>query len=287
MDRIQQNTPATISVTFNVDGAPADPSPDTATIRITRDDGTDLVATTAATPAGTGGFEYQLTATDTAQLDWLTAAWTATFNGNQVTVTTRLEVVGGFLFSLAQARADSALQDDTKYPTEKILEARTYAEQELEQACGVAFVPRYTRQSIDPGYGTEIQLGPKLRTLRSLQRGTTVFSTATATWTPGGMLRLGNLLPTVTVGSTAVDVAYEHGWDQPPAAVSRAALQLARDYLIKGPVDDRAIQLPTEDGPIFIATPGFQGKRFGIPAVDAVVTAYGYHSTVGSIPVTT
>jgi hypothetical protein len=88
-------------------------------------------------------------------------------------------------------------------------------------------------------------------------------------------------VPSATGGSSAVDIAYEHGYDQPPAAVSQAALIVAKDYLVRGPMDDRAIQRATDEGPVFIATPGFQGKRFGIPTVDAVVDAYGLHPVVG------
>ena len=50
------------------------------------------------------------------------------------------------LFTVAQARAMSPLADTVKYSTQKIIDARTLVETALEDACGVAFVPRYRRE---------------------------------------------------------------------------------------------------------------------------------------------
>jgi hypothetical protein len=86
VDRIQQNIASTITVTLYRDGTAENPSPDSATVRIVRADGTELVAETAAIDDGTGVFAYTLSPTQTATLDTLTAAWTVEFDGVAQTV---------------------------------------------------------------------------------------------------------------------------------------------------------------------------------------------------------
>src|SRR4051794_38233928 len=112
MDRVQKGSSVTITHTFTVDGVATDPSPVTATVEVVRDDGSVVVVAGASTVhVGTGKFTFTLTPTHTALLDILTARWTATFAGQPQTVETQVEVVGGFLFTLADARADSQLAD--------------------------------------------------------------------------------------------------------------------------------------------------------------------------------
>jgi hypothetical protein len=275
VQRVQQNTSTTIDLHMTRDGQPADPEPATARVTITRDDGTVIVDNALANREGVGHFTYMLAAGQTAQLDWLTATWDLTVDGQPQYTSTRIEVVGGFLIGLGDLRNDRDLTNATTYSTDALANARVYAEQEIERACGVAFVPRYTRDPIQLTVGG-VLLRPRVRALRRVSRaGVSLIDTSTVTWDPMGFLNLSPRdVPTATGGSSAVDIAYEHGWDAPPAAVSQAALILAKDYLVRGPRDDRAIQRATEDGPVFIATPGFQGNRFGIPTVDAVVDTY-------------
>jgi hypothetical protein len=276
MDRYLQSTAATLSVTFSVDGTGTNPSPDSATVTVTRADGTAVVTNAAATDAGTGVFTYTLTPAQTAQLDQLTVAWTATLNGVAQTLTTRAEIVGGFLFSIADARAVKPLENTTTFTTAKIVAARTLAEQALEDACGVAFVPRYTRETLT-GYGatTLVARWPRVRTVRSA----TVDDTAL---TVGELADL-KVLPSGEIynpgrwtnGFASTVVAYEHGYDSPPLRVSRACLLLAKNWLVDGPIDDRATSLSTDDGIVTLATPGLRGSTFGIPEVEAVVQEYG------------
>jgi hypothetical protein len=61
--------------------------------------------------------------------------------------------------------------------------------------------------------------------------------------------------------------------DYPPPGAVEAALVLAKHKLVKGPIDERATQRPSEFGPVNLATPGMFGARFGIPVVDAFVSA--------------
>jgi hypothetical protein len=110
LERIQQRTPGTLSQQWYEDGTVVDPG--TVTIGITRADGTSLVAAgTATAGSGTAARTFNLTTTHTALLDSLTVTWTSTLKG---TLVSYLEVVGGFLFNLADARALSPLDSTTK-----------------------------------------------------------------------------------------------------------------------------------------------------------------------------
>jgi hypothetical protein len=62
------------------------------------------------------------------------------------------EIVGGFHFSLSAFRATySTFADPATYPSAALMEARTYAEVTLEEACGRAFVPRYALERVPAG----------------------------------------------------------------------------------------------------------------------------------------
>lgn len=275
MDRIAQNVSSTLSQTFYVNGVATDPVPDTATVTITRDDGTAIVTGAATSQgAGPGEFTYTLSPAQTATLDILTVAWTATIAGFAQTVTDTVEVVGGFLFSLAQARALPPLNDTTTYPTSKIAEYRTLAEQAFEDACGVAFVPRYRRQTFYSHTArSSVSLSPQVRVFRSAESDGTTLVATDVDLDPVGVAYYG--------WSGQGSIAYEHGYDRPPEPVSRAVLLLAKTWLVKGPLDDRTTQMATEDGPINIAVPGLRGSYFGIPSVDAAVEQYGIRAYVG------
>jgi hypothetical protein len=267
VDRVLRATASTISVTFHVDGTATDPTPDTATVHITRADGTDVVvAGTAATSGGAGVFSFTLTPLMTAVLDTLTVRWTTQ---NLGTLTTTVEVVGGFLFSVAQARALKPLNDTTRYPTQAIIDARTLAESALEDACDVAFVPR-ARTVTTIASGSTLSLGVnRVRSVGSITDYEGTVTDLTTTWIAGGMV-----VGTTVWSARPLTVRVEHGYDTPPPRVSAACLLLAKNWLIKGPIDDRATAVTTDDGTFSMATPGLRGSSFGLPEVDAVVAEY-------------
>jgi hypothetical protein len=276
--RVLQNTGATISVTFTVDGTATDPSPAIATIGIVREDGTTLVApATATTRTGVGVFTYQLTPTQAAQLDLLTVRWTATFSGNATVITDYVEIVGGFLFTLGYARTLKPLQDTVKYPTADVVAARTLAEMALEDACGVAFVPRYARET-RTGDGTSDLLPKRPRPL-SIITATLDGSTVTDAVVddedgPGAatFYRDGGW------GTTrrGVVLKYEHGYRSPPPRVGRAAAILAKRFLVDSPLNDRAINVVSDAGTEFLVTAGVRDAVFDVPEANAVVQEYGY-----------
>lgn len=278
MDRVLRGTVATASITFYVDGVSTAPTANAATVTITRADGTEIVTAASAIHGGGGTFSHTLTADQLALVDRLRLDWTAEFIvGGPQTLTTRVEVVGGYLFSLADARRDPALSDTDEYSVDEIVEARTTAEQALERACGVAFVPRYTRETLSgndrPFLGL---LWPEVRRFRDVEiDGEALSEDDLALVGPSSnWARREDSWPR---GYGNVVIGYEHGLDEPEGEVSRACLRLAKHFLVDSPQDDRALRIDTESGSMLISTPGMRGQRFGIPEVDAVVHAHCRH----------
>lgn len=275
LERILQNTAGTISQQWYEDGVAVDPG--TVTVTITRADGTPVVTAAATTGTGTGARSYAVSTAQTAQLDRLTLTWASTSKG---TLTGYLEVVGGFLFSLADMRALEPLNNTTKYPTATLIATRTLAEQAFEDVAGVAFVPRYTRETVQGGYShTDLLLSwQRVTAVRSVSIDGVAMDLSNVQVRPDGRLNLylGWTAYTVFPFINAVTVGYEHGYPVTPARVARAVLLLARSWLMSGPIDDRASTFTSVDGGTYsLVTPGRGGSVFGIPEVDATVQQYG------------
>lgn len=274
MQRIVVNRSATLpkDFAFTPTGTP--------TVAVTRDDGTAVTVGTVLATADPTVFEYTIPSTSNTQLDILTETWTAVSGGQSQTFTDTIEVAGGVLFTIDQARALKPLNDTTMYPTAKIIEARTMVESALEDACGVAFVPRFKRQWVSGNGRSTILLAPKARAIRSVTLDDTAVSNAltdTMRVMPTGEVYYPSWWQT---GYANYEVAYEHGYDSPPPRVSQAALLWAKTFLVSGPIDARTTSMSTEDGTFSLATPGLRGSHTGIPEVDAVIQQYALHVAV-------
>jgi hypothetical protein len=103
--RIVQGRSATLSHTFLTGSTATDPTPDTATVTVTRADGTTFVPTASVDNSATGVASITFTPAETALLDRWTLTWTATFGGQAQTYKDTVEVAGDVLFTIAQARA--------------------------------------------------------------------------------------------------------------------------------------------------------------------------------------
>lgn len=275
--RIAKGVAATLSYQFvDADGTVAAPA-GTVTVGITRADGTVLVAAGTPTVGATSAPRtYALTAANNLLLDLLTVTWTDA--GDTSAHTTLVEVVGGYYFSVARARAaEPSLQDTVKYSAADVEAKRREVEDEAEDICGVAFVPRYRYVTLD-GTGTSCLFLPDTlpRTLRSV----TVSGTA---WTQdqlddvmlSGAGRLALDSGVWTYGRGTVVVGYEHGYDRPPTGLAAAALTRLRSRLnmAKSDIPDRAERyVGTEGGVFALSMPG-QFKT-GLPDVDAVYERY-------------
>lgn len=279
VDRIVQGRSATLTHTFYSDGTATNPSPDSATIGITREDGTVLVAAgTGTTDTGTGTVTYTLTPTHTALLDVLTVTWTATFGGQSQSFVTHVEIRGDVLFTIAEARALKPLDSTTTYPTASIVAARTIAETALEDACHVPFVPTYFRTTVEGNWRGDVLL-PIVRplTITSVAVDGIAVTLSDVTLYEDGRLYYAAGWP-MGAGVTRRNIAVQgtYGYPYPPPRVSRAALLLAKRFLVDSPVSDRATTLTTEDGTTsLLVTAGVRQAVFDIPEANAIVDHYG------------
>lgn len=274
MDRILKNTPGTISNQWYSADDAADPG--TVTIGITRADGTVLVAPgTATSGSGNAPRTFALTTTHTATLDMLTATWSSSLLGATVTY---VEVVGGFLFTLAQARTDSDLSNQTS-PTDALLrEKRTIAEVELEHALGVALVPRYARERLSGSGRQLLQTSWAMpRTIRAVTAAEQALSVAQVQPFRFGFRRDEGW----PEGFSNIVIGYEHGYDFPPGDVLRAALALTKRALSTPQSSSAGIVVRAEAGQsaITYASPtagGGSRRVFGILDVDDYVAAWDH-----------
>jgi hypothetical protein len=113
LDAVETNTTPLVSFTYAVDGVATDPVPDSATVTITRADGTVLHTNAATTNAGTGVFTYSLSVSDTSLLDVLTLEWHI---GTQ-TFTTKVQVQGGFYFTISRGQGAAVSSRASPPPT--------------------------------------------------------------------------------------------------------------------------------------------------------------------------
>lgn len=255
MQRVLIDSTARITEAF-IDGLGASPTPpiDAASYSIVDAEGITTSSGTANPTANPSEFWVPLTTVDTAELDRLTITWA---NPSVGEMSTTVEVVGGFMFSIAELRAEStAFESTTNYPAAKLAELRTTVEQALEDATGVAFVPRYGTAPLNSDY--------------------TIYRT--------DLRRLRNSTTIVRNGKTLV--GYEYGMDYPPARVKQAALILAKSWGLKGPIDSRTTSFTSPETGItssFVTT-----GRFGIPEVDSVVDEYsgGTEGGIATVPMT-
>lgn len=244
-------------------------------VTITKPDGTALVTDQSATGA-TSAWTYTLTPTQTAVLGVYKAVLTATVSEVVQTYTSWYEVAGGFFFETEEARAfdDSAMSSTTDYPTDKIIAAREQVEEDIEQVCGVAFVPRGKRINLH-GTGTSRLLLPDLyvTSLVAAEVDGTALTTELDDLVIEASGRLILAEHSWDLGDRNVLVDYVHGYAQVPDPIKRAALMWTRARLVPTSLDDRATSHTDETGTRQLAV---AGRRFpsGIPEVDAILSRY-------------
>lgn len=230
-------------------------------------------------------------------LDTYQVVWTGHINGVDTKWTTDIELVGGYIFEIADLRGkDRVFKDTTKYPTWWLREVRTAVEDTLEgpRAAQLAFVPRGKRETVDGTspdltrgynpllYGADYR-GLKLpdfevRDLYSLSINGTALTQdeLDAITIDDNMLwkSAGVQWPAWSWGHRNISVHYEYGLDRPSPAVTRAALMLATEYLVTSPIPGRATATSIGDQMFRLTIAGRDGVT-GLPEVDAAIDQYG------------
>lgn len=269
--RVLRTAKATLSRTFYLDEV-AEGATGSVTVAVSRLDGTLVESGQAAGPDSANAYTYTFTGLDV--VDELVVSWAASVGGDAFVLDQdRIEVVGGFLFGLAEGRAvDPALSSTEKFPTSALIERRIETEDECERICGQAFVPRFAREELSGTGRTAFTLRwPLVRAIRSVTVAGTALSGAEVLglgFTDTGVVTGGR----EWVRGRRIVVEYEHGWDRPPPDVVRGAKLRFKSLLLEGrsALPDRAerVVTQTDGGTIQFATPS--ADRTGIPAVDAI-----------------
>lgn len=270
--RVRQATQVTLTHTFLV-GEVATDATGSVTVTVKRLDGT-AVTSGAAGHAGIGQYTFTLPAQPL--LDALTVDWAGTVAGNPLTDRDIVEVVGGFLFGIAEARNKPPALSTQVYPDAGLEAERVGVEQECEIICGQAFVPRFARIALS-SRGTDALLLPvaNVRAVRAVTVAGTAWSAPdVAALVPedSGVLYRPGCVPW-PAGRVILEV--EHGWDYPPEGIRTAAMLRLRSSLgqFSSQVPQRAISFTVQDGGVYrLSTPS--RDRTGVPDVDGPYARY-------------
>lgn len=279
--RVLRTASVVLTHVFYVDETPTDAT-GAVTYSVKRLDGTVVASGTASGPSPTG--TYMLTVPAQSQVDTLTVDWMGLIAGATVTARDIVEVVGGFIFGLAEARAMPPALDNTKWPTAKLAQKRIGTENECELICGQAFVPRFHRvtftldtadtRSNNSTLVSKLTLPHiNVRALRSVTVAGVAQNLTGLTVSESGVLR-GLTWAAVETG-TQIVVEYEHGRDYPPEDLKDACMLRLRSRLSQGDsgVPQRALSFSVADGGVYrLSTPA--ANRTGIPDVDGVYERY-------------
>jgi hypothetical protein len=179
-------------------------------------------------------------------------------------------------FTLSELRDEQDMPPT--YPDAAITPNQALAEQVIEHACGVAFLPRQRTETLAATSSGFIHLTqPLARNVEALNDGTD--------WTPQQLATVtihdGYITGTHWTAGTLVTVTYTHGYDTPPLRIRRAAMIATRVWTTRGPVDDRATQIAADGATVNLATPGLMHSVTGIPEVDATITQHYWHTNIG------
>lgn len=240
---------------------------DAVTVSLANSQGT--VATAPAIDAGSGNWTVSFPMQPM-------GVYTATWDGGTAVDSFDVEVVGGFLFSIPEARnSDDYLEDATAFPASEIRDYREVVEDEFERISGRSFTPRVTERTfVSDGTPELVALIPDARSVIAV----TVNGVAVDDLTGYRVSSLGKVTaPTCFCAGDIVTVRVLYGFTSPPSDVKRVGMIRLRDLLAaeSSGIPDRATTYqPTDGGTFRLATAG-QGKwRTGIPEVDSTLANY-------------
>ena len=221
---------------------------------------------------------FLLTASLLPRLDTYTITWSGTVDGQPWSWTDELELVGGYLFEIADLRAsDKAFTNTTKYPTADLAVARISVEETIEgeKAAAVAFVPRGGRATVSGTGRSDIRLPRyEVREVYALSVDGVAYTSQQIAaliidddrlFLPEGVWDKGN---------RNIVVHYAHGRDYAPGPIVRAALMLAKEYIVASDTPSRATATSVGTQWFRVNVAGRDGIT-GLPDVDAAIDQHG------------
>lgn len=285
MDRIRQISSGTYSFvvhTVDDDGSNVTAHPP---FSVVMHDGAGAVVASGTPVHKDHILTFAVPASAIENLDTYSLTWSATVSDSPRTWVTHAEIVGGYLFEISALRAeDRAFADQAKYPTEALRLVRAWVEDVIEgpRAAAVAFVPRSGRLTLGGSDRAALFLPDlELRSVLSLKIDGVAWSPAEVATliVDDGVVWLGPDSPIRSwpSGVRNIEIHYTHGFDRAPGAITRAALLLAREYLVKSDIPGRATATSIGDQLFRITIAGRDGVT-GLPEVDAAIAQFGRKS---------
>lgn len=294
--------PYTLTKTWYVDGTPTDVG--AVTIGIVDGSGTEVVAAATSTTNNEDG-TYTYSLADQATPQELKVTWTRSSSGADLV--DRMELVGNWLFTEAQARTFQAKADATsaliplgsatEYPDATISGERSRLTEDLEFWTARGWIPRYARLELTGSGGTWLDLS----------RGVCRTSDGYQLHRPGRLNDIGQIL-TATINGETVDVStieidnlhrtvgltsgvwsipsstpfnvvieYVYGLPYLVDGVDRIALKELVNRLVPSAWPDRVISADTEYGTTrFVQPGGPMGNVSQLPEVNSWVKMHDH-----------
>lgn len=280
MNRIKQRSIGTYTLTATAENEDGVAQTVTSPVSIVIRDGAGTVCVTDTPTIVSGKMQYVLDAVDVPKLDVYEATWTGVVGGESQSWTTTFELVGDYLFEISDLRAqDRAFGDAVKYPSALLKQMRVWVEDviESESAAAVAFVPRSRRVVLD-GQGNPGLWCPDLEiseVYSAKVNGVALTQTELdEIVVDDSILWMGASRHVWANGRQNIELHYVHGKRRAPGAITRAALMLAREYLVKSDLPGRATASSIGDQWFRLTIAGRDGVT-GIPEVDAAIDQHG------------
>lgn len=234
-----------------------------------------------ATPIGEGtpgGYVFALPAQD--EVARLTVTWSGEWNTVAGSLNDQVEIVGSYLFSIAQLRAfgDAAL-DDARYSDALLIAKRTDVTEFFEHVCSTSFITRYGRTEVDARTQTYDGRHQLWLAHKRVQRLIAVRVNGTALTedelSDVALTDFGSVERRRSWGKRGdrIVVEYAYGHRHPPSKIVEAAMRAARLSVNEADLSSRMITRTDDVGTTRYAQPG-RDYPTGIPSVDAVLERY-------------
>lgn len=276
MISVLRNTGIQIRHTFYEDGV-AIAADGSVTYTVVKADGTTLTSGTATHVASPSDY-YKFDLAPQANLNLLTITWSGVFGGLTQSQTDQVEIVGGIYCTLAELRALPGLSNATTFPDATLLELRREFEDIAERWCGVAFVPRFARETYVAVNCPILLNRPQARTVLAASSTDSAGAVTTYTTTAWRVSPVSMIL-TLDAVYGDVTVEYEHGLDAPPPQIARASKIYVRNRALQDAksVGRDVLRQVDENGfQIQFSTPDWDaGRPTGLLEVDAALNSVG------------
>jgi hypothetical protein len=285
--QLLRGTSVTVVETFQGSSGPVDLDSGVPTITALYPDGSALTpAPTASHVGAVGSGQYQIVLDAQPEVTVLKLTWVGMIGARQQTLKSRVEWIGELLFNVADLRAlkvadRTPFASTTDYPDKAIYARRTEVTLDFEQRCGWSFVPRHAREVHDGGGQDALMLGNlKAHTLLSVTIDGVAQTLSDFELLPSGLLvwKTGGWFSSASRRNVAVQ--YVHGFEQPPPAVSSAAMARAAMLLLPSLGSSTASSWTTPDGTTYqydqagqrLAGGGI--RHYGVAAIDSCLNEY-------------